>query len=53
MTSSLMGLMTWRWYHKHPSNRSSKSGKGGGRSALLCKGTVLKDGKDKLDRPRK
>jgi hypothetical protein len=41
-TSSLMQRMTWKQYHKHPSNNASESGKGGGRGALLCKGTILK-----------
>jgi hypothetical protein len=39
-TSSLMWRMTWRQYHKHPSNSASKSGRG----ALLCKGTIFEGG---------
>jgi hypothetical protein len=41
-TSSLMRQRIWRWYHKHPLNSASKSEKGGGRGALLHKGTILK-----------
>jgi hypothetical protein len=37
----LIWRMDWRWYHKHPLNSASKSGKGSGRAALLHKGTIL------------
>jgi hypothetical protein len=37
-----MQWMTWRWYHKHPSSSASRSWKGSGRGALLCKGNILK-----------
>jgi hypothetical protein len=35
--TSLMCQMTWRRYHKHPSNGASKSEKGSGRGAFLWK----------------
>jgi hypothetical protein len=38
----LMWQMTWRWYHSQPSDSASKSRKGGGRGALLCKASILK-----------
>jgi hypothetical protein len=41
-TSPLMQQMTWRGYHKHPSNSASKSGKDSKRGALLRKGNILK-----------
>jgi hypothetical protein len=40
--SSLMRQMTWKWYYKHHLNSASKSAHGGGRGALLRKGTLLR-----------